>query len=356
MTNTRMWRISTLTSKGPKKDYFKLKNCVFEALMFSYKIPDMERRLLGYIVRWTFGLRASNWVVLDKKHVSEQLGLDERHLRRVLKRLLAKNAIRRRGRGVKGSPFEYGPQKFVQFWGYDLHGHSRPHLSPDDDDKPEYEVALNKGATYAPERATNKRASCAPESEQTFPGRFESNRGADSSQIGGQPVPLKTASQPSTGAGSRLGEKTYIKDMFKDPPTPKPQKAPETGPKPETPSRVGWGEQNTVSRDERIAMKIYAKIVNEYCSATGGSYKARQQCLKLVREHGGNAKALKRAFKEAWEQQQEVERRTGQVTRAPFRVLDLTARIIKRQRDQRRTQEPPPPFVGDDEEKERVAC
>lgn len=141
-------------TNGPKKAFLKLANGVSEALLYSYSIPDNDRRVLGWIIRWSWGVRGQDWVQASRQDMEKELGMSRTSLRRSLDNLLCKNVIRRRGRGVRGDSYEYSPQKFVQFWKYDLLSPARPIYEPKEDDSEEYEQALesfrNKGPSAEP--------------------------------------------------------------------------------------------------------------------------------------------------------------------------------------------------------------
>lgn len=135
------------TKPGPKSQYFSLKNCVGEALLYAYEIPPTERLVLGWIVRNTYGWKGSEWVTISLEEISSAFpSVSKRSIAKALTSLRENNAIRRTGKGKKGSPFAYGPQKFVQFWNYPINCENRPVYTPNEDDKKEFEDAQKRAS------------------------------------------------------------------------------------------------------------------------------------------------------------------------------------------------------------------
>lgn len=201
-----------MAKRGPKKEYMKLKNCVAEAILYSYSIPENDRRILGWIVRWSWGMQFDDWVRVSVADIEKELDIGKRSIFRSLQRLLEMNAIRRRGEGKKGSPYEYSPQKFVQLWRYDLLSSVRPFYKPKEDDLEDYELAL-KGVTGDTQRRLEKGAKIKKKGAEI------AKKGCGNRQNEVSAMTPKTESEPTPALGV-FDPKDSKRHVNTDPPLP----------------------------------------------------------------------------------------------------------------------------------------
>lgn len=124
------------------RHFLQIKKELYRAHQWAYDMPESDRFVLAFIIEQTYGYKR-HWAKLTSAEIAQEVGMLAPNVRRSLNNLRKHNAIRRKGKG-KRAGYEFGPQKFCQFWTYKLRVEKRPKIDPADDEKNFFHEAKNK--------------------------------------------------------------------------------------------------------------------------------------------------------------------------------------------------------------------
>lgn len=140
--------------KGPSKHFFSIDNSAFEAMLYRYRVPSIDRRVWGWLVRFTWGIRAGDRYQVDRKKAAIALGVHVKSIDTALQSLLKHGAIIRYEEARKGKPAVYGPNKFAESWTYPLEeGVQRP-VRPSKKPPQKAQIGESKQLTHSEEKVS----------------------------------------------------------------------------------------------------------------------------------------------------------------------------------------------------------
>ncbi len=106
--------------RGPSKNFFAVDNHVWEAMLYRYRVPSMDRRVFGFVVRKSWGIRASESYEVNREKVAAALGVHPRTVERAIQSLIHHGALTCVREPRRSKPGRYAPNKLAETWTYPL--------------------------------------------------------------------------------------------------------------------------------------------------------------------------------------------------------------------------------------------